>query len=470
MSDRVRTALAGLVLFASALWLFDQSFVREGLLWDFAGNDAASQARLSGHNPFDQSFFKKGFLWDFPVNDAASHAWLTGHNPYSTPEISNWWSHCRISLPVETDISGLPPVSPPPGLVMFAPIALLPPTISVWVWMVLCVALLALEFIALLRLARLPAFSAAGMLMMACVLLMSPLRICFVAGQAAAPVASLIVLAVWAASEDRPRTAGILLAAAAALKLQVALPFMLIYLFIGRPRITLWGLAITLSILAIALIGLHVGGTHWFASWRSTLESVSRRGGLNDFDITNVYNYELLNLQLPLGAMIASRMLVNTLSVLIAAVLTMIFLALLISRQHSAQTGIRRSGRSRDDLLIAATLAPLLLLPVYHRYYDGVVLALTIAWTFREVTRKRIAIPCTVGLLLLLSMFAPHSVVPRLSERLHDKHLDSVVQSVWYNALVVPHRVWLLVLMTWTMLYALRRDAASVSRQTTGTG
>jgi hypothetical protein len=400
-----------------------------------------------------QTLLPKGTLWDFGVNDASSHAWLTRHNPYNAAEVWDWWGHSNVWSRFADTIVGLPPVAPPGAVAIFAPLAALSTTVAGILWVAISLTLIALQLFALVRLAGLPFSSARTFLLVACVLAIAPLKIAFLAGNAVVVVAALIIIAVWAARAHHEFTAAVLLALAASMKLQVGLPFILTYAFLGRPRITIWGIAGTLAVMAIGFIGLHLGGTAWFQSWASTLHSVNAPGGLNDFGAANPFNYQLLNLQLPVNYLFASRQITNVISIAIGGVLTSVLLAQLWLHRPVRQAGLATHSGERDELLVMSIVAPLLLLPVYHRYYDGVILTLTLAWAFRESCRANPVIPRFLGLLLLVALLPPGSTIPKLGAHLP----DALVRSTVYNLLIISYRVWIILLITATLLYELRR-------------
>jgi hypothetical protein len=420
LPDRNRRLLSGLVLLISAAWFIDSALSRPGCLWDFG------------------------------IQDASSHAWLKGENPYDGPKLWPWWAHSGVGPYVDTNIENLPPVAPPSILVVIAPIALLPPRAAVAGWIVGCLTLLALQLLALVRLAELPFASPRALLLMSCVLLMGPLKMGFIAGQACIPAVALVVLGVWAASTDRPRTAGLLLALATAFKIQLGLPFILIYLFLGRLRVAFWAVVFWLTVVAIALVGLHSGGTNWLACWIATLQTTNAPGGLNDFASSNPYNFELLNFQLPLNYLIAGRLMTNVLSICIGGAL-IVLLLIFLWKKGAPSRSTPRAGGHFDHLFIAAIVAPLLLLPVYHRYYDALILTLTMAWVFREMDRNRPTIPRFVGVMLLLAFFTPDSLPVRLAAHLP----AAVVRLTAFDVLIYAHRVWFVFLIGLALLYEL---------------
>jgi hypothetical protein len=330
------------------------------------------------------------------VNCSAAHAWLSGQNPYDPPAIARWWREHAGGLHFTADIHGLPVVNAPTALVVTAPFALFPPGIAGMLWIGVSLILLVLQMTALLDMAGLRKTEPRGMLLAAAVLISVPLTLGVLTGQAAVMAVSLLVLAAHAAMKGRHVTGGILLGLSAALKFQIALPFVMLYFILGRSRVACWGLGIFLGILLIALAGLQLGGTPWLSSWAAALHEVSRPGGLNDFAAGNSDRHQLLNLQMIFSGFLSDRLLINALSLSAASALALVLLFYIRVHQPGS-----------DELLILAIASAICLLPIYHRIYDAVLLTIAATWAVKHLNDARPAIPRLVAAILVVCFMLP---------------------------------------------------------------
>jgi hypothetical protein len=116
-----------------------------------------------------------------------------------------------------------------------------------------------------------------------------------------------------------------------------------------------------------------------------------------------------------------------------------------------------RRDLSRDpsrELLPVATLAALSLLPIYHRVYDAAVLTLAFAWALSAL-RTESASRARIVLLILCVFLIPFDVLASIYRRV--PFLADLSDSWWWQALIVPHYAWGLLLVTLILLWTLTR-------------
>src|SRR5581483_2715365 len=110
--------------------------------------------------------------------------------------------------------------------------------------------------------------------------------------------------------------------------------------------------------------------------------------------------------------------------------------------------------RNREDLLLElSTLSVIGMLPMYHRFVDAVVIVLPICWVFSEggksIRRFRAAIllstaPFLVPGAAMLSTITNAHFIPQ-----------SVLASVWWQFIALPHEVWAMLVLAVVLLTAL---------------
>lgn len=117
---------------------------------------------------------------------------------------------------------------------------------------------------------------------------------------------------------------------------------------------------------------------------------------------------------------------------------------------------LRRSDGAQHLLPLSA-LVVISLLPVYHRLYDASLLAFPLAWSLTDLS-GRIRTLSNFTFCLLLPFLVPGGTV--LEQIQVRGYVSPAVQgSWWWNALVMPHQVWVLVILTVVLLEAMRWTA-----------
>lgn len=252
---------------------------------------------------------------------------------------------------------------------VLAPVAALPYPVAVLVWAGVGVVGVGVLIWAGCRLADVPLTSTRGLLLAAGVCALAPVQTSFRVGQLGVPVAALIVGGLALAwTMGRPIAAGVVLGLAAAMKPQLALPFVALLLIRGPWRSGVAAIVIFGGLLAIGAGRLAAAGVDWVGGLQDQVTAFATVGA-GDPTLTNPVRWQLLNLAHLLHLAIDQRGIVVLLSwgLCIAAGLAGLALAW------------RRRSRAAD-LALASLVAALSLLIVYHRLYDAAVLVLPMAW------------------------------------------------------------------------------------------
>jgi hypothetical protein len=223
------------------------------------------------------------------------------------------------------------------------------------------------------------------------------------------------------------------------LKLQLGAPIILYYLLRRRWRAAVWSAAMFSLLTLISMTRLQAAGVVWAGDWLTNIQQSSTAGGPNDFTPPNNTRDHLLNLQLPFYAITESRAIANALAWSVTALLVAALVAL----------------RSRDDeLLQLAIVLILVLLPIYHRYYDAIVLIVALTWSLH--TRAKLP------LLLMLPFLLPVGWAMNLIARGYVS--GDLLSSRLWNVLVMSQQAWMLLFIAIALLVVAGSRAAGGDR------
>jgi hypothetical protein len=106
-----------------------------------------------------------------------------------------------------------------------------------------------------------------------------------------------------------------------------------------------------------------------------------------------------------------------------------------------------RPERSLPLLSLAMVLS---VLPVYHRLYDALPLALLMIWAMRRL-RTPLRGYAIITLIILCEFLIPIDFVPTLARRMHLP--ASLTQSLWWQGVLVPHHAWGMLLLAGWLFY-----------------
>jgi hypothetical protein len=411
---------------------------------------------------------RKPFEWDFANAYSASRAWLHGKNPYDKDlVVSEWLSAGEQPWPIKFELWSA--VHPPTTLVILAPLAPLPALPAMLTWFTFASVLFVFEIVALVSIAELSWRDSRTWLLIAALLASAPVQVALMSGQMAAPSVALVVIGVACvfrarAPGDAHRSAaweligGILLGLAAAIKIQLGLPFVLYYLFLRRWRVGVPALLVVTIIAMIGIAPLEARHFPWIASWKHQIASTVVPGGTNDPTVGGRYRFEILNIHVLLHGFLANESLIRLIGGMIVAALLAMYLAAL------ARTG--RAPARRDELLALGVLAALTLIPVYHKLYDASILVFALAWAIASLGTARDAAAKLV--LLCLSVFLiPADLIQVLRIRVPavDRAAD---HSWWFNAFVTPHYAWGLLALSVALTLVVWARKGTAAIQTRG--
>jgi glycosyl transferase family 87 len=276
------------------------------------------------------------------------------------------------------------------------------------------------------------------------VLALAPFHTGLAAGSIAIAVVAMTAVVCLAAERGQDIAAGVLLAIAVSLKPQIALPFLLYFLLCRRWRLAGTAMGIVALGAALAVLRLTIAGTPWVESYLYDNRMLFSRGSLGDFTEANPIRFGLVNLQVLLYVILHDRAIANGLALAVAISAGLWWLFLLN----------RRSG-SGQHLLALSTLVVISLLPVYHRLYDASLLVFPLAWSLTELSGKIRSLG-NITFCLILPFLVPGGTV---LEQIQLSVSAGVRGAWWWNAMVMPHQVWVLVILSVVLLEAMRRTS-----------
>ncbi len=371
--------------------------------------------------------------------------WIQGNNPYSREQQIIQWSQVKGAGEEEMDSTEWSKECPlyPPGLcALVAPLTLLPWKLVRILVLVANLGLCFLAWIGLARVMQMPLGGWRALLFGALWLSVGPFITCIHLANPALPAIMLGILAVCLATEHHDIAAGILIGLSAVIKPQLAGALLLCYMVRGRPRI--WVMALSLFCLfeIIGIGRLWIGHVDWVPTLKSNLAFINGPGGWNDASMMNPVRWQLINLQVPLFAILSNRVAVNGLAWAIVAVIGLFYLI-----------ALRRGRYPANELLLVGIPLVLCLLPVYHRYYDSLVLVIPIAWSIGSLCTPR-RYHAIVILLCTIPFYVSGAFVLNQLQEAHRIPMPLLKSMLW-SVLILPHQTWFLILICLVMLHAM---------------
>ena len=389
---------------------------------------------------------------DFISPYIQSRAWMKGIDPYSPTNLVRLWPReAQHFVFLNQDLAtgtlvlkrGIPTAYPPTALLILAPIAILPWPLAHAVWLGISLLAYACMGLSLALLMHLHWKEPRTYVFCALLLALAPFHTGIAAGSIAIVVVAITAVVCLAAERRQDILAGTLLSVAVSLKPQIGLPFLLYFLLCRRWRLGGTAMAIVTCLAALAVLRLTIVGTPWVESYLDDNRVLFSQGSLGDFTEANPIRFGLVNLQVMLYVVLQNRALANELGLAVGVIAGLWWLFLLS----------RRSGGAHD-LLAVSTLVVISLLPVYHRFYDASLLIFPLAWSLTDLSGKIRSLG-NITFFLILSFLVPGGT---LLEQMQLRGVVSaaVCGSWWWNALVMPHQVWVLAILSVVLLEAMR--------------
>jgi hypothetical protein len=394
---------------------------------------------------------------DFLSPYIQADAWTRGLDPYSPQTLLRLWpaqaAHLQFVPREVADGSiiakrGIPTAYPITSLVLIAPLSWLPWNLAYGLWFAINLALFGIMLSALVELSGFSYRDVRGGLLIALVLALAPFHTGFVTGNVALVAVELGMIAVWTARQRHDIATAVLLAVSAGLKPQIGLCFLLYYLVRRQWRVFA-GAAVLLTLFAaVGLLRLEFGHTPWVGNYLNDNHVLLESGILANFTPINPMRFGLLNLQVILYSMVGSVGVANRLAELIGVVFLAVWLAVVWR------------GRSRQDeleLLDLSAIAVMSLLPVYHRFYDAVLLVLPLCWMVASYRKARL--PAILALLLMAPFLIPGGTLLQTMQ-INGRIPSTLSERWWWDTIVMPHEIWALFFLSLVLLYEMAARCA----------
>ncbi len=385
----------------------------------------------------DRDYWKE---MDFAVFYTAGRMFVHGADPYDRANAEQAWQDAGGDDDVMDVIWGafagdpddpadraehwLPVEVVPPGLAVMVPFSLMPAQLAWLGWNYAVAVLFAGQLYATVRLMRRPLWDAASLGVILFTILLEPLHIGLANGQPTVPTISLLVLALYWSGIGRQTWAGVAFAVAAALKPQLAGPFVLLFAFRGQWRTVAVaaGVGLALTLAAVGPMQLH--HPDWLHGWAGQVRSAEGAGNIDSAKADNLGRNDMVNLAL-LGHLFTDSVPAVT--------------ALAVTAFAAAVGGLFYVSRHRRRSLgVAAVFAVLVLLPMYHRLYDAGLVVLIIGWAMVHLGDEA-RWPAASVLVAAAAFCVPSDW---LSQMFRVDPDGRTAHAWWFNWLAEPHHLW----------------------------
>jgi hypothetical protein len=407
-------------------------------------------------------FLREGQNWnDFLSPYIQSKAWLQGGDPYSTREFINLWPSGAPHLQfVDRDaangnlqkLRGVPTPYPITTFVVLSPFARFSWKKAELLWIALNTGFALFSLFALPALygGALTKVRARTFLMLG--LALAPIHTGLATANPVILTIGLCVSALLLSKADWPNCSGLLLAFAVCIKPPIGI-CVLVYFLVQRR----WAAVRTMlaSVLAVVFVGvahMYVAGVPWLPSYLKGSHRIFIDGALADFTSADPVRFNMVDLRILIFALFGKAYLVEALSLACGAILAAIWLYMVILSDTDS------------GLLEFSALSVLSLLPIYHRFYDASLLIWPLYWSLTAVGHRMVR---AVTIFLIFPFLFPGAVL--LDEAVQRGWIPvSIAHSYWWNALVMPHEVWSLLLLSLLLLYSMRARELPTADQDRG--
>ncbi|MGB0766514.1 MAG: glycosyltransferase family 87 protein [Phycisphaeraceae bacterium] len=379
---------------------------------------------------------------------AASALWLEGGNPYS--------GEACVERMRSEDLAGpefLNPGSyyPPPSLAALSPLALVDLATARWFWMGLNLLLCGVLIWALSHWLSVQRLAMGWLIAAVLVVAWGPVATTISQGQLALVPAACAFAGLVLVERRRPWVAGVLLGIACLIKPQLGLGFLLLIGLRREWAALAAGLMVIAGVSAIGVGRLMATVPDWVQQLSANIAVDHGRDEMLDPSPGARYRHQMIDLR-PIVYLVVPAIWVGKSVIAIVALLAGI-----------AIWRLMRAGLSGYTLLSVSGVGLLLMLPVYHRYYDAVML-LPLLVLVLNVLRERPGdrLIWLIGL-LVLPLVLPLSAALRTLEK--GGRLPSGLAETWlWENGVMQHHSWCLLfasvaLVVWTWRVTSDRDA-----------
>jgi hypothetical protein len=378
---------------------------------------------------------------DLSQNYTASKLWLRGLSPADPRNfVALWKQEGGSRLDLDDIRTHLAP--PPGGLIVLAPVAVLPWKVAKPVWLAILLVSFAATVWALALTCGFRRNEVRTLAFVAACLALAPFQTGIASGNTSVLVIGLCAVAIWAARRNHDVAAGILFGLACAVKPQIGAFLVLYYLVRRRWKLFVTAFSFTVALTLVAAVYLQLRSPSWIQDYLHNATGYVTANHIDDFTAANPSRFTLINLQVPVFSMTGRSASANILAFAIVGLLVCLWI----------YRTLRRDAPT-PDLLALGAISVIALLPVYHRFYDAALLAVPLGWCIANAAGTQRAI-AKVSLFLMVPFLAPGTA---FLQRLADQGCvsDAFTHSWWWNDVVMPHETWSLLLLFFVLLYGM---------------
>lgn len=378
---------------------------------------------------------------DLAAPYAGAKAWVQGRNPYDSAVLSGVLRKSKREA--EANPAFTPALYPPPTFIAVLPLVPLAWPAARVAWLLISLTLIGVALHSLIRMAGVSVSSFGALLVAGGALSLAPFATGIALGQLAVASIALVVIAIERVEAGSEFAAGSLLGVALLLKPQIAGLFVLSFLIRGPRRAAWLSLALLAMATAVSVGWLHRSGVDWISSWTQNSLGEFVGGGID-----------------PRGPLSAQMVDPRPLFSALLDVQRPFWIGLVIASVAGAL--LLHLGRRLDqryNLLLAANVAVLTLFVGYHRFYDAALLCLPLTWAVATAWRDDPLRKHALAALLCIAPFFASGAwtLQRLSNE--GAIPNAVSQSFFWDAFVLRHQIWALLVLQAVLLAAVWRSA-----------
>lgn len=383
---------------------------------------------------------------DFALIYSCVLGWVEGVNPYDSPGLDDTWRRrADTDRWLPSDRRSSDNLYPPSTIATLSPLYLLTWRQAQLAWATMNTLMVGVIVWSLLQLGRLPFQSVGGMLLATFAFAWAPTSTAVSHGQTPLPVLAAVTCGHVLRLRGTWVTSGVLFGVAGVLKPQIGLVFLAYEVFRLRGREAVVGFTTMLALASIGILRLRAAGVDWVSSLARNLAAFRGPGGVSDPTAGSRVRSQLTQLHVPLHALIEDRAVVGALSLAIIGAISLLFFLIWLRRREDCR-----------ELITLSMACPLLLLVVYHRSYDAVVLLIPVTWAISSL-RDGVAFLRRPALLTLLCagvFFVPGGAGVAWM-RAQGMINDRFASTLFYQLIVEAHQAVALLVMCGALLWAL---------------
>lgn len=371
---------------------------------------------------------------------AASVLWIEGGSPYDGEQCVDALQRAGHGNPSHVANGSF---YPPPTIAALAPLGLAGWELAKLIWLLMNLLAATVVVWALANWLKIESSPVRWLVAALLVVIWGPAATTLSLGQLSLVSAACAFAGLVLADRGKSWSPGVLIAMACLIKPQLGLGFFLLIALRREWRATALALGLMMVVSAVGIGRLMMTTPDWASQLASNLTSNQSPGQMLDSSLHSPMRFQMIDLR-PILHLVLPDGLINLAALLIVALLAGLAIVKLF-----------RIGLKEHTLLAVSGVGLLLLMPVYHRYYDAVLLLPLLVLAVNTLACHRYD---WLMLVIALSMLPLVFPLPAMLSVMHQKAVvsDALAQSwAWRHLLLQIHSWVLLVaalaLVAWTL-------------------